>query len=211
MSECDTKGSIRQTAEGGAPATLGRGDVEARLNHPDVIDWETSQPDNEISPERARNFRAPISCPSGRLIGLRSLDLISGYIITNTNQLDYLIFTGRTIPRSMSCSDFLRDSTVSGTFVSNCLSAREICPWKRHFVHDCTEVASMPEKAEIGQSRCQEWSFRSPVESRVYEYMLIAHHDRNLHEPFTSHGSSRRPFRSDVENKCFSYISLLDV
>jgi hypothetical protein len=43
-------------------------------------------------------------------------DLISGYIITNTSQFDYLIFTGRTIPRSMSCSDFLRDSTISGTF-----------------------------------------------------------------------------------------------
>jgi hypothetical protein len=54
-------------------------------------------------------------------------------------------------------------------------------------------------------------SFRSPVESRVYEYMMIAHHGRNPHDPFTSHGSSRRPFRSDVENECSSCISLLDV
>jgi hypothetical protein len=75
----------------------------------------------------------------------------------------------------------------------------------------CTDVASMPEKAEIGQSRCQEWSFRSPVEPRVYEYMLIAHHGRSLHDLFTSHDSSRRPFWSDVENNCFPYISLLDV
>jgi hypothetical protein len=69
----------------------------------------------------------------------------------------------------------------------------------------------MPEKAEIGQSRCQEWSFRSPVESGVYEYMLIAHHNRNPHNPFTPHDSSRQPFRSDVENQCSSFISLLDV
>jgi WD40 repeat protein len=87
---------------------------------------------------------------------------------------------------SLDVEGHLREWDFS--FQIGCPPARFV-PGKGTLCMICTEVASMPEKAEIGQSRCQDWSFRSPVESRVYEYMLIAHRGRNPHDPFTSHDS----------------------